>query len=368
MQPELSAIIVNYNTWPDTLRLVRQLRRAGLAADSGSEIIVIDNASLPHPAEAALEDTDQIHLVRLPANVGFAAGVNRGWRASRGRFLLVMNPDLEVRPDFLADLRAALVRMQAAPLTYRGAQRPVGMVGFQLLNPDGTRQHCTGFFPQVWWTVAGQLFARDRRKYRPLRNLRLAPVDWVTGACFLVDRRLFDQLGGMDELFFLYYEEVDFCRRAQAAGWQVAYDSAVRLVHRNPLQRRNVSAPLRLVTRHSQLYYFRKHLPPWQFVLLATVVAFEAQARAWRARLAGAPSADAPYWRQIRSMTCRMLTGPVRPVADYLADSPTRVAPPTHHPPAPRKSVDTSPSLPRPHFTALQTAGSSALSTQTADP
>ena len=354
MHPQLSAVIVNYNTWPDTRRLVRQLCQAGLAGDPSSEIVVVDNAYLPHPDETDWPAADRVRLLRSSQNTGFAGGVNRGCRAARGRFLLVMNPDLEVRPGFLADLHAAVERMQAAPLQYRGARRPVGMVGFQLLNPDRSRQHCAGFFPQVWWTIAGQLFARDRRKYRPLYNLRLAPVDWVTGACFLLDRRLFDQLGGMDERFFLYYEEVDFCRRAQAAGWQVAYDPAVRLVHYRPLQSRNVGLKLRMVTRHSQLYYFRKHLPRWQFALLAVATAAEAQARSWSARLAGAGRDRCADWLRIRSMACRMLTGPILPVGEYFDEPRSRPAPTTRHAPPDTHPGDVLLSPHPHHFTAAQ--------------
>jgi GT2 family glycosyltransferase len=114
--------------------------------------------------------------------------------------------------------------------------------------------------------------------------VRREPVAWVTGGCLLVRRDCFKQLGGLDESFFLYYEDVDFCRRAAEAGWSVCYDPGLEATHHWPLHARRVPAPLRLMTRHALLTYARKHWPRWQAAGLAGLLWAEASAKqAWAA-------------------------------------------------------------------------------------
>ena len=105
------------------------------------------------------------------------------------------------------------------------------------------------------------------------------PVAWVTGGCLLVRRACFVQLGGLDESFFLYYEDVDFCRRAALAGWQVCFDPALEVTHHWPLHDRRVPPPLRLITRHALLTYARRHWSGWQSRLLSGVIWAEAGVR-----------------------------------------------------------------------------------------
>jgi GT2 family glycosyltransferase len=112
-------------------------------------------------------------------------------------------------------------------------------------------------------------------------------VDWATGCCLLIRRDCWEQLGGLDPDYFLYYEDVDFCRRARERGWVVAYEPTPSAVHHHPLHGRSVPPHLRLVTRHALLTYGFKHWPAWQARLLAGVVAVEASARQTLARWKG---------------------------------------------------------------------------------
>ena len=113
---------------------------------------------------------------------------------------------------------------------------------------------------------ANSSYRASRRKYQAGWRIRSGPVDWVTGACMLVNTRMITELGGMDEDFFLYHEEVAFSRSAQDRGWRVEYDPERRGRSIDiPLQNRSVSPKMRVITRHSKLLYFRKHLPAWQF-------------------------------------------------------------------------------------------------------
>jgi len=120
-------------------------------------------------------------------------------------------------------------------------------------------------------------------------------VDWATGCCLLIRRACWRQLGGLDPDYFLYYEDVDFCHRARAAGWAVAYEPSPSAIHHSPLHGRAVPPHIRLVTRHALLTYARKHWPAWQTNALAGVVCVEAWARRAAAGLVGDADAAAVF-------------------------------------------------------------------------
>ena len=289
--PLVSVVIVNYNAWPDVSALVATLASAAEVAAGVCEIVVVDNASDDPPPAALLSPTRGLRLVVRGDNGGFAVGVNSGWRAARGRWLLVLNPDVVADAGLLTRVVARARRDEADP---RGA---AGIVGFGLRNSDGTRQPSVGAFPNLGRAFWEQWLPRSRRKYQAIWRTRPGAAAWVTGACVLVNGALLESLGGLDEDFFLYYEEVALCRSARRRGWRVEYDPSVEVVHLRPLQDRPVSPRMRVITRHSKLLYFQKHLPRWQFLGLCAVVAAEARvfgslarvcrhdeaARSWRA-------------------------------------------------------------------------------------
>src|SRR5581483_9987642 len=151
---------------------------------------------------------------------------------------------------------------------------------------------------------------RSRRKYKVGWAAGPRSVPWVTGACALVDSNLLAELGGMDEDFFLYYEEVALCRAARDRGRRVEFDPAVEVVHLRPLQSRRVSPRLRVVTRHSKLLYFLKHRPHWEFAALARMVEIESRLRASWAALRGCKQA-ARAWRAVGRIARAMRGGSV---------------------------------------------------------
>jgi GT2 family glycosyltransferase len=166
-------------------------------------------------------------------------------------------------------------------------------------------------------TLAGLFLPRSRRKCRHRDAPERGPVSWVTGGCLLVRRECLDQLGGLDERFFLYYEDVDFCRRAAAAGWSVWYDPRLEVTHHWPLHVRPVPAPLRLMTRHALLTYARKHWPQWQSDTLSGLVWAEAGLRQFWSAVRGDRGAARCY------AGLRRLVGDVRNRRD--ADARVRV-------------------------------------------
>ena len=290
--PRLTVVIVNYDGWPDVSRLVATLADTLEVRSGTCEVVVVDNASRgPVPADLA-SPPPGVRLILRPDNGGFAVGVNAGWRASRSPWLLLLNPDVEVAGGFL---RAVLGRIGDHGGRPDG---PPGIVGFALKNPDGSRQPSVGVAPGLVRSVLGQFIPRSRRKYQADWRVEPGPVPWVTGACLLVDSDLMRVVGGMDEEFFLYYEEVALCHSARRLGRRVEFDDSVSVVHLRPLQDRPISAKMRVIVRHAKLLYFRKHLPRWQFRALCGVVACEAaiggRIARWRGDVAGIGS-----WRAI---------------------------------------------------------------------
>ena len=271
--PRLTVIIVNHESWPDVLRLTASLAAEPEFTSGQCQIVVVDNASRGPVPDAFAVPCPGLRLVARPHNDGFAAGVNAGWRVARSPWLLVLNPDVEVARGFLGQVFARLDIHEADP------DGPPGIVGFGLRNPDGSPQGSVGVFPSLARTIREQFIPRSRRKYQAGWRIRPGRVDWVTGACMLVNSAMIAALGGMDEDFFLYYEEVAFSRAAQRLGWSVEYDPSVTVVHRHPLQNRPISPKMRVITRHSKLLYFLKHLPRWQFLGLSAIVALEAAIR-----------------------------------------------------------------------------------------
>jgi len=285
-RPRLSVVLVNSQRWDDTTRLVRQLRAGRAVRDGLAEVVVVDNNSPRHPAISRLRRTPGVTLRRWRENRGFAAAVNAGARLGRGDWLLLLNPDMTARPGFLD-----LVLERADALAK--ADRSAGVVGFRLQHGDGSPQLSTGFFPTLGGTLTRLLLPPRLRKYSRPEGDGPRRVDWVTGCCMLVRRDCWQGLAGLDPSFFLYYEDVDLCRRAREAGWSVWFDPAATIVHHRPLHDRAVPHHIRLVTRHALLTYAAKHWPAWQQAVLGGVVRVEAAARWLGARLAG--DADAAH-------------------------------------------------------------------------
>jgi GT2 family glycosyltransferase len=283
-QPRLSVVVVNYRHWDDTGRLIRHLRASHSLVEGLAEVVVVDNHSPAHPLIPRLRRARDVSLRRWRHNRGFARAVNEGCRLSRGEWLLLLNPDTTVPAGFLDH-----VLQRADDLVVHEPR--AGIVGFRLGNDDGSWQLSTGRFPTLLGTLVGRLWPRHLRKYTPPAEPGRVRVDWVTGCCLLVRRECWRELGGLDPDFFLYYEDVDLCRRAARQGWSVWYDPATTVLHHRPLHTRTVPPHLHLITRHALLTYAGKHWPAWQAGLMAWIVRLETWLAGWRTGRDGAARA-----------------------------------------------------------------------------
>jgi GT2 family glycosyltransferase len=301
--PTLTVVLVNYQSWVDVQRLVISLEQEPEFASGQLDIVVVDNASQgPVPEHLTQLRASGFRLLLRAENGGFAVGVNAGWRLARSPWLLVLNPDVEIEKGSIGQVIERIKRLSASP------ERPPGIIGFGLRNPDGSIQGSVGVFPSLARTIREQFIPRSRRKYQAGSRIQRRSVDWVTGACMLLNCRMMSDVGGMDEDFFLYHEEVALSRSARDRGWRVEFDPDIQVVHRHPLQNRAVSPKMRVIIRHSKLLYFRKHLPGWQFRCLSWLVSMEAVVRGQAARVAG-DSCKHRSWRLIGDLSRRLRAG-----------------------------------------------------------
>jgi GT2 family glycosyltransferase len=225
---DLAVVIVNYRTPDDVSASVASIERT--AADVVAEIVVVDNASGDGSAQLLRERHPAIRVLEQGENRGFAAGVNAGFRASSASHVLVLNPDTEVRPGALA---ALLDHLRANPR--------VGVAAPLLLETHGAvRLDSYKGLPSLWSLFCGAFFPLGgvllgTRFHPELRargdSDRGGPVARVCGSAMAIRREAFDQAGPMDEGYFLYFEEVDWQRRAAERGWGIEIVPESRVVH-----------------------------------------------------------------------------------------------------------------------------------------
>lgn len=309
--PRLSVVIVNYRQWENTARLVRELRASEPARRGLVEVVVVDNNSPPHRLVGRLRRLPGVSLRRWGRNRGFARAVNEGCRLGRGDWFLLLNPDVSVPGGFLEGALAVADELTAGDPS-------AGVVGFRLRNTDGSRQLSSGPFPTLAGTLAGLALPRARRKYRKVHGRQRRRVPWVTGCCLLVRGACLRDLDGFDRRFFLYYEDVDLCRRARARGWSVWYEPRLRAVHHTPLHGRAVAPLLRLITRHALLTYAARHWTAWQLRVLAGVVRAEAWVRRLWASWRGETGAAALF-RELGALAADCAAGRPRRARRRLA-------------------------------------------------
>jgi|WetSurMetagenome_2_1015567.scaffolds.fasta_scaffold272143_2 GT2 family glycosyltransferase len=273
---DYSVVIVNYNT--------RDLLRACLASVFGSsgdatlEVLVVDNKSDDGSVDSVRREFPRVLLIANDENAGFSKACNQGISASRGRHILLLNSDTEVFPDTLSNLKRFLDEQPS--------DQAIGVIGCKILNRDGSLQYSVGRFPSLFTTAADICRPPHKRKFILHGYDDVHEVDWVTGAFFLIDRRAIRDIGLLDENFFMYYEEVDWCLRAKKSGWKVIYYPYAAIIHKTPLasKRNDMSVRLAIEIRRSHLYYYRKNHSVMSYVVLSagTLALLSLQWLRWR--------------------------------------------------------------------------------------
>ncbi|MCL5999309.1 MAG: glycosyltransferase family 2 protein [Chloroflexi bacterium] len=240
---DLSIIIVNWNTRD----LLRQCLSSIFADPPGIqyEVWVVDNASSDDSVQMVRRLFPQVQVIENPTNLGFARANNHGLELARARYALLLNSDTIVLPGALQELvRVANLHPEA------------GIVGCMLLNSDGSLQESWASFPTLWSEVTG----RNIRTRRSVGNTTgLYDVDWVGGACLLAQSQAIRQVGLLDESYFMYSEEMDWCYRMRRCGWRVYYSASAKVVHLGGGSASRASASQLIRLYDSKIRFFQTH-------------------------------------------------------------------------------------------------------------
>jgi GT2 family glycosyltransferase len=225
---DLSIIIINYNVKEFLLNLLDSIRNA--VKNISTEIIIVDNASDDGSVEILQEKFPNIKLIANKKNVGFGSANNQAMEAAKGRYFLLINPDAIVREDTLLKM-----------LEFFNKTPQVGIAGCKVLNPDGSLQlACRRSFPGPWTSFTkvmglsklfpkSRLFARYNLTY--LNENQTYEVDAVSGAFMMIKKEVYEKIGGFDQQFFMYGEDLDLCYRAQKSGYKVFYVHNTEIIH-----------------------------------------------------------------------------------------------------------------------------------------
>lgn len=260
---DLSVIVVSYNSagfLPACLEAVRRHTR-----EAAYEIVVVDNASADGTPERIRRDHPDARLIANPDNRGFARAANQGFGAAAGRHLLLLNPDAEIQ-------EGALDRC----VRFLDANPEVGVVGARVNNPDGTLQRaCRRAVPTPMVSLfrlggLGRLFpghpaarAYNLEDADPDRTL---DVDAVSGSFLMVRREAMERAGGMDERYFLYAEDIDFCMAVKGAGYRVVYYPEAVVVHHKGASSRQARRAANREFHRAMVLFHDKHFAaatPW---------------------------------------------------------------------------------------------------------
>jgi GT2 family glycosyltransferase len=298
--PDVSVIIITRNT----RALAGEAVRSVLAGEPSvaREILVVDNGSSDDTATALPREFPQIQLLRSEKNLGFARAVNLAAKNATGEFLLLLNSDAQLKPDALS---LALQWLRANP--------GCAVAGSQLLNADGSRQNSIANFPTLATELLNKSLLRRLRPQKHPGKERLftnpIEVETVVGAFMLIRKFAWDAIGGLDERFFFFFEETDFCLQVRHKNLRVMHLPQVQVWHGQGQTARQVSVAARVEYWRSRYLYFTKNSGA------ATRLALRAGLLArllvdWLAALllAALTLGNSPRWRS-RLKVCSALAG-----------------------------------------------------------
>lgn len=273
-RPDVSIIIVNWNAREYLEGCLRSLQNGHRGVSY--EILVVDNASDDGSVAMVAQRFPGVQVISNGHNCGFAKANNQGIRQSRGRHILLLNPDTVVFPGALEEM-----------VRFLDSRPDVGAVGPRMLSAKGETQESFSRFPGLRLllrglgiVLAGSYYKRER-----IRSLEPRQVDWVGGACLMVKREALDEVGLLDEEFFMYWEEADLCLRLRRRNWKTYYLPRPRVMHyqgRSAAKAEDkvmINGILLQEWGRSTGWFFKKHYPLWVRLLFrGTVLAVAAVA------------------------------------------------------------------------------------------
>ncbi len=258
----LSIILVNYNGAQFLDSCLDSIEQ--FSDFSKHEVVIIDNLSTDNSLEIIKAKLPSCKLICSQANLGFSKANNLAVKHSNGEHLLFLNTDtilIENTPQLLSD--------------YLTVSQDVGAVSPRITFRDGSYQLSCGKLPNLAIEFIDKIrYGLDRKWHHIFGSLydkqysTVQEMGWLTGACLMMRRDVFEQIGGFDESFFMYFEDKDICKRVDEAGWKVVYYPKASLIHLLGGSSSGVQKSANTYYRDSQLYYYQKHLGKFQTAIL----------------------------------------------------------------------------------------------------
>ncbi|MHC5063391.1 MAG: glycosyltransferase family 2 protein [Planctomycetota bacterium] len=277
-QPDLSVVILSWNTRDMTLACLRAL--AVDQSEFSREVIVVDNGSEDGSADAVAAEFPEIKLLRNEENEGYSRGNNMGAELASGRFLCLLNSDTEVRPRALDEM-----------LRFIDCNPEYGAVGPRLVHPDGRVQPACKRFPGLftalcfdsfWGSFPPGSWVQRRYLMKDFDHLESRDVDQPPGACFMMRRELWQELGGMDGELWLFYNDVDLCRRIKSKGQRIRYLASAEVMHHEGASTSSFGKFV-VIWNRNRMAYYRKQYGSWTDWYLRLVVRMRALEESIRA-------------------------------------------------------------------------------------
>jgi len=263
---DVSVIIVSWNVRELLKQCLRSVNSEESTLNSSlstvhrsllTEVIVVDNASSDGTVQMLRDEFPDTRVIVNSQNLGFTRANNQALAIARGRYLFLLNPDTELAPNALSAMTA-----------YADAHPRVGIIGPKLFYGDGSLQSSRRRFPTLATaflesTIFQQWFPRNRALTRyfmlDTSDDETQDVDWVTGSAMFVRREMYEQVGGFDEQFFMYSEELDWCYRAKQAGWQIMYLPTAQVTHYEGKSSEQIVVQRDIYFHSSKIRFFRKY-------------------------------------------------------------------------------------------------------------
>ncbi|MDQ1353395.1 MAG: hypothetical protein QG657_3701 [Acidobacteriota bacterium] len=266
---DVSVVIVNWNTRELLHQTLTTLYKETI--NTSFETIVYDNGSTDGSVDLIHGEWPQVSLIASPINRGFAVGNNSGFRQCRGRYILLLNSDTIVLASTIKSMTRILDEHPDA-----------GCVGCRHLNGDGSLQRSMDNYPSLLNDFLSYTELHRLNIFQPLLRKKFAwwsdhnasrKVDWVNGACMMVRREVVEQVGGLDEEFFIYAEEIDWCYRMSKAGWNIYFTPEGEIIHLGGKAMDSVPDRRLILKYIGQYRFYRKHYSIWRQFLFRILVA-----------------------------------------------------------------------------------------------
>lgn len=245
---DISIVIVNYNSSTYLLNTVKSVKSSGIK--SSYEIIIVDNNSTDNSLKLVMERFPDIKILETGKNLGFAKGNNIGVRSCRGQYILLLNSDT-ILFENTTDILFNIIKNS----------ENIGVISPVLLNEDRSFQLSFGRDLKLFEEFFLKFFSGKFYKfyYKLKKGYIENDVDWVSGACFMVPKYLYEQISGFDESFFIYLEDADLCKRIREKGYKVHITSRTSLIHLLGKSTKNEFNSILPEIKKSHLHYYSKH-------------------------------------------------------------------------------------------------------------